>query len=81
MNNMNIKIKPQEQPSSVFKSSTTRFERQVNQNEIPGPGQYVVEQTLQKKVKSLSHSHIVYPLTLPNKLHVPSIPVDNLGFK
>jgi hypothetical protein len=23
----------------------------------------------------------VYPLTLPNKAHVPSIPVDNLGFK
>jgi hypothetical protein len=77
---MNIKIKPQEQISSVFRSATQRFNSHPA-DEQPGPGQYNIKGELIRRAKAVSQSQSVHQFTLPAKATVPSIPVDNLGFK
>jgi hypothetical protein len=77
---MNIKIKPQEQISSVFRSGTERFNI-APVVEQPGPGQYNIKGELARKIKAISQTQSVHQFTLPSKPTVPSIPVDNLGFK
>jgi len=75
---MSIKIKAQEQSSSVFKSGTQRFQT-IIEEALPGPGQYELTHSRQKHAKSQT----VFPqYQIANlKATVPSIPVDNLGFK
>lgn len=77
---MNIKIKPQEQISSVFRSGTQRFNNTLGP-EQPGPGQYNIKGELVHRAKAVSQSQSVHQFTLPTKPTVPSIPIDNLGFK
>lgn len=81
MNDMNIKIKPQEQISSMFRSGTQRFNSERIVEEKPGPGQYNIKGELAQRAKAVSQSNSVHQFTLPTKPTVPSIPVDNLGFK
>lgn len=76
---MNIKIKPQAQISAVFRSGTERFNN--NAIELPGPGQYELKNSILEKGKSKSQTMFLHQFTLPIKPTVPSIPVDNLGFK
>jgi hypothetical protein len=80
VNDMNIKIKPQEQISSVFKSGTHRFNI-APPAEAPGPGQYNIKGELSRKTKAMSQTQLFHQFTLPNKPTIPSIPIDNLGFK
>ena len=77
---MNIKIKPQEQISSMFRSGTQRFNI-APVAEQPGPGQYDVNGEISRKAKALSQTQSVHQFVLPTKATVPSIPIDNLGFK
>lgn len=79
VNDMNIKIKPQAQISAVFRSGTERFNN--NAIEQPGPGQYELKNSIMEKAKSKSQAQFLHQFTLPIKPTVPSIPVDNLGFK
>jgi hypothetical protein len=80
VNDMNIKIKPQEQISSVFKSGTQRFNIPPVA-EQPGPGQYNIKGEIVRRTKTLSQAQPISQFTLPTKAAVPSIPIDNLGFK
>ena len=80
VNDMNIKIKPQEQISSMFRSGTQRFNI-APVVEQPGPGQYDVNGEISRKTKALSQTQSVHQFVLPTKPTVPSIPIDNLGFK
>jgi len=61
----------------MFKSETKRFVR--HNEETPGPGDYTLTQKSFAKTYSLSqfpkNNHLL------TKSTVPSIPVDNLGFK
>lgn len=61
----------------MFKSETRRFNHQTE--DIPGPGEYSFTQQTFARTHSLSqYSKNIPLLTKPT---VPSIPVDNLGFK
>ena len=74
---MNIKIRAQEHISSMFKSETKRFNNQIE--ELPGPGEYSIPDNRLSKTFSLTQFSKNMPiLTKPT---VPSMPVDNLGFK
>jgi len=82
---MSIKIKAQEQSSSVFKSGTQRFQT-IIEEALPGPGQYELgpgQYELTHSRQKHAKSQTVFPqYQIANlKATVPSIPVDNLGFK
>ena len=62
----------------MFKSETCRFGNE-NVSEKPGPGHYNL--TKQSISKAKSHKIFTKDYHLNIKPSVPSIPVDNLGFK
>lgn len=82
VNDLNIKIKAQDQPSSVFKSGVERFQHNTVEDK-PGPGQYeLAGSRITKLGQSKSFASIIPHYTIVSqKQTVPSIPIDNLGFK
>lgn len=74
---MEVRIKPEQQISSTFKSTTHRFKHVLE--EKPGPGQYNVGISLMNH--SLSFNTLPHHFEMGTKPSVPSIPVDNLGFR
>jgi len=77
LSNLNVKLNKEQKITSVFKSNSHRFKE--GWEEKPGPGQYDIANTSLTQSRShptFSHSYPVNP-----KLTVPSIPIDNLGFK
>jgi hypothetical protein len=76
-NELSMKIMPEQQATSMFKSATTRFKHTIEDQ--PGPGQYEVGRAVMHQSRSLN----VFPQEhqVVCKPTVPSIPVDNLGFR